>query len=300
KEVWTLFAFTLLTGVAWSFNMPVRQALVPVLVPKEDLLNAFALNSAGFNLTRIVGPTLGGLLIAWFGASNNFLLQAIVYFGVIVMVMQMRVPPPAPAKANRSVGGDLAEGLRYVWADKTVLTLMLLALIPMVFSMPYVSLMPVFAKDVLSVGPEGLGLLMAAPGLGALAGTLTLASLGNFKRKGLLLITAITLLGIFLVLFSQSPSLPMAMFFLVGVGACQIAFMATNNTLLQTIIPDALRGRVMSIYMLDQGLMPLGSMFAGVMASGMGAPFAVTVMGSFVLLLAVLSGVLIPRIRRME
>lgn len=299
-EVWHLYAFTLATGIAWSFNMPVRQALVPALVPKEDLLNAVALNSAAFNLTRIVGPSLGGLLIAWFGVANNFILQAVVYAGVVAMIMMMHVPALIRGGMKKSVRGDLAEGLRYVWTDSAVLTLMVLALIPMVFSMPYVSLMPMFARDVLNSGPEGLGLLMAAPGIGALAATFTLASLNNFRRKGLLLISAVTMLGVFLVLFSQSSWMPLSLLLLAVVGACQISFMATNNTLLQLLVPDELRGRVMSIYMLDQGLMPLGSMLAGVLAAGMGAPAAVTIMGAIVVVLATGAFVKVPAIRRME
>lgn len=299
-EVWHLYAFTLITGVSWSFNMPVRQALVPALVPKEDLLNAVALNSAAFNMTRIVGPSLGGLMIAWFGVANNFLAQAVVYGGVVAMIMMMNVPALARGGIKKSMGGDLKEGLSYVWNEKPVLTLMLLALIPMVFSMPYVSLMPMFARDVLNSGPEGLGLLMAAPGIGALVATFTLASLQNFRRKGLLLISAVTMLGFFLILFSQSSWMPLSLALLTLVGACQISFMATNNTLLQLLVPDELRGRVMSIYMLDQGLMPLGSLFAGVMAAGMGAPFAVTVMGAIVVVLALGAFVRVPAIRRME
>ncbi|MBI4497915.1 MAG: MFS transporter [Chloroflexi bacterium] len=300
-EVWHLFAFTLCTGIAWSFNQPVRQALVPSLVPKQDLMNAIALNSAAFNITRVIGPTVGGLLIGAFGVAGNFFVQAVAYLGVVAMVFFMELPPRSETQPRRSsVGRDLMAGLRYVREDTLILSIIGLALIPMIFAMPYVTLMPVFAKDVLGLGPGGLGLLISAPGFGALAATLTLASLSGFRRKGILTLTAAACLGGFLILFATSSWLPVSMLVLVGVGACQMAFMATNNTLLQLLVPDEYRGRVMSIYMLDMGLTPLGALFAGALASGMGAPTAVAVMGALVVALALVAMVRLPALRRLE
>jgi MFS family permease len=296
--VWNIVLFSLLTGVAWAFNMPVRQSVVPNLVPRSALMNALALNSAGFNLTRIVGPSLAGLLIAGIGIAGNFYLHAMAYVGVTMMVWQMNIPPrEGSAPKDVSVRRNLAEGARYVWRHPTLRAQMTLALVPVVVALPYISLMPVFAKDVLGLGPGGFGLLMAAPGLGAVIGTLTIASAGDIKHKGLLLFGALIALGISLVLFSQSRSFPLSMALLVLVGMFQMCYMTTNQTLLQITAPDELRGRVMGIYMLNQGLLPAGSLFAGVLASLWGAPLAVAVMGSAVLLLAGIAFVRLPAMR---
>ncbi len=300
-QVWHIFLFTLITGIAWSFNEPVRQSLVPNVVPKEDLMNAIALNSAGFNLTKIIGPALGGILIALFGAAGNFFVQSAAYMGVLVMVYLMHVPP-TPEEARRSSAmANLKEGFSYVWSTPAVLALMMTAYVPRVFAVPYQTLMPVFQKDVLGVGPEGLGMLMAAPGVGAVLAVLTLASVASrLKRQGLLLLVSLILLGIFLILFSRISSFPLALLVLVAVGAFQVLFMATTNTMLQIIVPDELRGRVMSLYMLDRGLMPAGALFAGVTAHFVGAPATVSMMGAIVIVLALVVAWRVPLIRRLE
>lgn len=284
-EVWHLFAFTLLTGVAWAFNMPVRQSVMPSLVPKDDIMNALALNSAGFNVTRIVGPTLGGVLIAALGTADNFFLQAAAYFMVTLTLLKLSVP--AASRSNTvSVRQNLIDGARYVFHDPTMRTLMLLALVPVIVALPYFTIMPVFAEEVLGKGAGGFGLLMAAPGIGAVIGTLTIASLSGISRKGPLLLGAIFALGGLLIVFSLSRSFWLSFGLLIVIGATQMAYLTTNQTLLQLIIPDELRGRVMGIYMLNQGLLPFGSLFAGGMADFVGAPDAVMVMGALTCALA--------------
>jgi MFS family permease len=205
--VWHIFVFTLITGIAWTFSEPVRQSMIPSVVPKTELANAIALNSGGFNLMKIIGPATGGAMIALFGAAGNFFVQGLAYAGVLAMIYLMHVPP-TPAEARRSSAlANLKEGFSYVWSTPAVLALMILAYVPRIFAVPYQTLMPVFQKDVLKVGPEGLGLLMAAPGVGAVLSVLVLASLTNrVKRQGLLLVGSIVILGAFLALFSQITS----------------------------------------------------------------------------------------------
>ncbi|HEY3302258.1 MAG TPA: MFS transporter [Candidatus Binatia bacterium] len=300
-ESWHLFVFTLLTGMAWAFNEPVRQSLVPAMVPKHELMNAVALNSIGFNLNKVLGPALGGVLIAAFGAAGNFFVQSAAYAGVLLMIYWMRVPPASGEARKSSALANLKEGFAYVWSNPTVLAIMALAYVPRVFAVPYQTLMPVFQKDVLGVGPEGLGLLMAAPGAGAVLAVLLLASAGNrTRRKGLLLLWSLIFLGTFLILFSRMTSFLLALFMLVGVGSFQIAFMATTNTLLQLLVPDALRGRVMSLYMLDRGLMPAGALAAGVAAHVIGAPATVAAMGGVVIVLALLISWRVPVLRKIQ
>jgi MFS family permease len=297
-QVWHLFAFTLLAGCAWSFNQPVRQALVPNLVPKEELMNAIALNSLAFNVTRILGPTLGGFFILWFGAAGNFFIQSGAYVGVFTMVALMNVPHTPPASNQTSVRANLVEGLRYVRSNETALTLVLMGLIPAVLVMPMMSLLPVFAKDVLDVGPDGFGVLIAFSGVGAVCAALTLATAGNVSFKGSLMLGAALSMGLALIFFSRSTFFPLSLAFLVMLGASQMSYMMTNNTVLQTSISDEFRGRVFSIYMLDHGFAPLGSLTAGIMADVLGAPTAVTIMGAAVTGLAIIAATRFPHIRR--
>ena len=300
-EVWHIFVFTLITGVAWTFSEPVRQSLIPSVVPKAELANAIALNSGGFNLMKIVGPALGGLMIALFGAGANFFLQAAAYAGVLVMIYLMQVPPTPENARQSSALANLKQGFAYVWSTPAVLALMTLAYVPRIFAVPYQTLMPVFQKDVLQVGPEGLGLLMAAPGVGAVLSVLVLASLTHrVRRQGLLLVGSIVVLGAFLVLFSQVTSFPLALIVLILVGAFQMLFLASTNTMLMLIVPDELRGRVMSLYMLDRGLMPAGALFAGVVAHIIGAPLTVATMGAIVIVLALIVAWRVPAIRALE
>jgi MFS transporter, DHA1 family, staphyloferrin A biosynthesis exporter len=299
-RVWHLFAFTLLTGIAWAFNEPVRQSCVPGVVPKQELMNAVALNSMGFNINKVLGPALGGVLIAGFGAGGNFFVQSVAYAGVLYMIFRMHVPRTPEDARHASAIANLKEGLAYVWSNPTVLALMMAAYVPRIFAVPYQTLMPVFQKDVLGVGPEGLGLLMAAPGAGAVLSVLLLSSTTHgIKRKGLMLLWSLVFLGSFLILFSSIKSFPVALIVLVGVGACQITFMATTNTLLQMLTPDALRGRVMSLYMLDRGLMPAGALMAGVTAHLVGAPWTVACMGGIVIVLALVVAWRVPRMRQL-
>lgn len=300
-QAWHLFVFTFFTGMAWAFHEPVRQSLVPSMVPKQELMNAITLNSAGFNLTKVIGPALGGVLIAAFGAAGNFFVQGAAYMGVLAMVYLMHVPPTSDEARKSSALANLKEGFAYVWSNPTVLALMAAAYVPRVFAVPYQALMPVFQKDVLGVGPGGLGLLMAAPGAGAVLSVLLLASTAHrIKRKGLLLLWSLVCLGSLLILFSRITSFPLALLALVGVGGSQIMFMTTTNTLLQMTVPDALRGRVMSLYMLDRGLMPVGALTAGVTAHVIGAPLTVAAMGGIVIILALLVSWLVPVLRKIE
>ena len=189
---------------------------------------------------------------------------------------------------------------RSVWRNPAVFALMTSALIPRIIAMPYQTLMPVFQKDVLKVGPEGLGLLLAAPGLGASMAGFALATLSSqLKRQGLVLLISLITLGAGMNIFAWTTSFPLALAVLVAIGACQIFYMATTNTMLQVIVPDHLRGRVMSIYMLDRGLMPLGSMTAGIGAHWLGAPATVSYMGLAVVVLALLVAWRAPVVRKL-
>jgi MFS family permease len=285
-HVWNIILFSLLTGVGWAFNMPVRQSVVPEVVPKSDLQNAIALNSVGFNTTRIIGPSVSGLLIAAVGIAGNFYLQAAMYIGVAAMVWQMTVNTERRSARDVSVLNNLVDGARYVWRNRPLRLQMTVALLPPLLAMPYMSLMPIFAKDVLGLGEVGFGVMMAAPGVGAVVGTLLIASSRDVNRRGLLTLICLTGMGATLLAFSQSHWVAVSLLLLVVAGAFQMVYMSTNQTMLQLKTPAEYRGRVMGIYMLNQGLMPLGSLFAGALAQFQGAPFAVAVMGGSVVALS--------------
>jgi predicted MFS family arabinose efflux permease len=300
-EVSHLFLFTLVSAMAWSFNQPVRQSLVPNLVPKQHLMNAVALDQSGFNVMKVLGPTLAGLLIAWFGAGGNFFVQGVAYAGVLATIYLMHVPPPPTEARQSSARENLSEGFAFVWRNRLIMTIMVVSLVPQIFAMPYIALMPVFQKDVLMVGPEGLGLLFAAPGVGAVPTMLLLASVAHrIRRSGLLLLVSLLCLGLCLILFSRTTSLPVALLILTAVGACQLTYLAAASTMLQTLVPDALRGRVTSLYMLDRGLSPIGALLAGLSAELLGAPTTLAMMGGLVILLVTTVVLRVPSLRELR
>jgi MFS transporter, DHA1 family, staphyloferrin A biosynthesis exporter len=296
--LWHLYVFTFVSGLGWSFTMPVRSALVPVLVPRADLMNAIALSSATFNIARVIGPAIGGVLLATMGGGGNFLVQACLYAVVIGLVAMMRVPAVPAAESGQdarpNMWASLLEGLRYIRGNRLVVTLLLLSLVSMLVGMPYQSLLPMFAKDVHDIGSGGLGLLMACSGFGAIVGTLAIAGAGDFPYKGRVQLAALGATGVALALFSQTSWLPLALLFLMLVGGFQMVGMTLNQTLIQTSITDDMRGRVSSVHMLDAGLMPLGSLAAGALAQGLGAPATVTLMGALLACLAALALMRLP------
>ena len=300
-EVWHLFVFTFVSGVGWSFTMPVRQSLVPALVPRHELLNAIALSSAAFNITRFLGPAAGGFLLKALGGGGNFMVQVGFYAIVVLLIAAMRVPAVPDGAQGRAANAwkSMIEGLRYVRTNSTVMTLLILALVPMLLGMPYQSLLPIFAGDVYDIGPGGLGILIALSGLGSFLATLVVASAGDFRRKGLVQLSALAMFGVALALFGQTPWLALAIVFLMLVGAFQMTYMTINQTLLQTSITDDVRGRVMSIYMLDAGMVPAGSFAAGAIARFFGAPTTVTIMGALIAGIAVLAMIRLKEFRNL-
>jgi len=289
-QTWHIFVFSMLSGAGWASGNPVRQALVPNLVPQKDLMNAIALNSAAFNITRMLGPAVGGILIVAVGPATNFFIQAISFFLVTLIVLPIRIPNNNIIETSKhSFSEDFIEGVRYVVKEKTTLALVLLALVPSIFMMPFTqSLMPVFSKDILKVDANGLGYILSSMGLGAFIGTLILASLGNFTHKGKMLFVIGILAGLSLIVFSQTKLLIFSMIIIIFQGAFQMIYHSTNNTIIQTITPNSMRGRVMSIYMLDHGLMPVGALIAGGIAQFYGADIAILIGGTITFSLFIL------------
>jgi MFS family permease len=266
-RVWHAMVFSFLMGCGFTLNQPVRQSLVANTVPRDDLGNAIALNAMAMNATRVVGPAVGGILIVAFGAAVNFLLQAALYLGMVAIIFPMRVPYRDTAKASDvSALRNLQEGVQYVWGNKTLLGLMILSFIPALFVMPVFQILPAFIDHVLHAQANVYGYLMATSGLGGLLGAFTMASFGGIIRAGWLGIIALLSATFFVILFSQSGQLWTAFVLIPMAAFSMMIFRVNNNTLVQTMVPDKLRGRVMAIYLLDHGLVPLGSSVIGVCA----------------------------------
>lgn len=265
-----------LTGTVNAVDIPTRQAFVVEMVGKSDLMNAIALNSAMFNSARLLGPVLAGLTISAFGVAPCYFINALSFVAVLIGLVMMEFQPNEHISSKGSAWEDLVAGIRYLRHSPNILMLIGGVAVPSVFGAPYAMLMPVFARDVLHGGPNVLGLLMSATGVGALMGALTLSALSEYPKRGHLLVGGGLLFAAFLILFSMSRWLPLSLLLLVGVGWAMITYNATTNTLVQTTVSDELRGRVMAVYsLMFIGLTPLGSLQAGAVAGRYGAPFAV-------------------------
>lgn len=299
-RVWHVLAIAALRGVMLSVNLPTRQALLSDIVDRQHLPNAIALNSATLNLTRILGGSLGGLLITLVGTAGVFLLNGLSFIILIVALAMMTIPPATRQVTHASILRSIGEGLSYLRGNQVLRTLVILALAPMVFGMPYMSLLPIFAGDVLDIGNEGYGLLVACTGIGAVAGSLTIAALSDYRRRGQLMLVIMAGFGTMLFLFSRSELPVLSAVLLLGVGAGQTGYMALNTTLLQTHASDAMRGRVMSIFFLNRGLVPVGTLVAGVASEAFGARAVVACMGLAVAGMAVTAMLRLPHLRAVE
>ncbi len=297
--LWHLVVASVVSGIILAFNLPSRQAIIPELVGQGQIMNAVALGSGAMNLNRVVAPALGGVLAGALGIGAVYYIIVACY--VVAAALLFLVPPlrTQVRDPHPTVFGAIGEGLRYVRRSPVLLQLLLMAMIPIAFGMPYQMLLPVFAADVLDVGPSGLGYLMGAAGIGALAGSLYVASLSDLRRKGLLLLIAAVMFGVFLVLFSMSTLFYLSLFLLLGVGMASSSYMAANNTLLLIHAEDRVRGRVMSLYMMTIGLYPMAVLPAAAIAESVGAPVAVAVGGGILILFTLAMAAARPALRRL-
>ncbi|MFC1974255.1 MFS transporter [Chloroflexota bacterium] len=298
-EVWHLIVSATLTGVLFAFNTPGRQSMIPELVEREQLMNAIALSIGAMNLTRIFAPALSGILVAIIGIDWVYYIT-VAFFGISAVLL-FAIPPmgKTPRDATSTIKSEILQGFSYVRNSPVLLSLLALAFIPIVFGMPYQMLMPAFAVDVLDVGASGLGFLMAAIGVGALIGSLSIASLGNFRHKGLLLYGALIVFGAFLVGFAGSNNYYLSVFLLLGIGAASTSYMATNNTMIHLNVTDDMRGRIMGIYMITIGLFPLGVLPISAIAEVIGVQLAVGVSGAFLVLFTLMMAMLRPGLRKL-
>jgi len=275
-----IVTIALFSGVMTALTLPTYQAIVRDLVGPEDLMNAIALNSIQFNLSRVIGPTLAGFAVGAIGVAGCFYLNAVSFLALIFALRRIRLPQmSAPPKTNSLWEGFL-EGVAYVRAQGRILRLLAIVAAISLFGLPYITLLPVFARDILHCGATGLGYLMAASGLGAVLGAVVLARLGDFRSKGTLAVLGGITFGLSTFGFALSRTFGLSLFFLFVDGWAMVSSAAVVNTLLQTHVSSHVRGRVMSLYTLSfMGLMPVGNLMMGSLAEWIGAPWALAIGG---------------------
>ncbi len=304
--VWTrtvtvesVMALAALLGVVNAFDIPTRQSFIVEMVGKEDLMSAIALNSSVFNATRVFGPAVAGVLIGSAGIAWCFFLNGVSYLAVIGGLLLMRLPPRVPQAAAGSAWAGLREIVTFIRADRRVSALVALTGLFSVFGFPFLVLMPVIARDVLRAGAAGYGALTAAVGVGALLGALSIAVWSGRISKGRTLVAGGTSFGLALALFASSRAFPLSVALVALAGCAMILNNALTNTLLQTLVPDALRGRVMGFYsFVFVGLAPLGALQAGALAEHFGAPWAVAIGGVITALAMVAVAWRVPELRK--
>ncbi|MHB0858124.1 MAG: MFS transporter [Anaerolineae bacterium] len=301
-QVWHIALLAVWSGIINSIDAPTRQALsVDMVDDRRDLSNAIAMNSTMFNMARIGGPAVAGLLLATLGAAWCFALNGVSFLAVIGALWMMRLPTKQIQISREPLAKQIAEGLRYCWAQSQVRILMLVVGVSCLFAISYGTLMPVFAADVLRVGEAGLGYLNAAVGVGAVGGSLTVASMGRYRFKGRMLTVGNLLLPVGLLVFASSRTLPLSLAALVLVGWSWVTQSATANTLLQALIPDELRGRVMAIYtLLFFGTAPFAALQAGALAQAFSPRVAVAAGALVTLVCGLAVWLLAPHLRRAE
>ena len=300
-QIWHLMLISAMQGVGFAFNMPSRQAFVAQLISRERLMNAIALNNAGMNFSRVIGPSIAGLFIAVIGPGEVYVAMALMYAFVVYSLT--RIPQSgAPVGTNRPPPlRSLADGLGYVRSNGVVFTLLLLAFAPVLLGMPYQQLMPVFADDVFNVGASGLGLLLSVNGIGALIGSLGVAGISNnFRRRGMLQMAMGIFFGIAIAVFALAQSYPVALAMLLVAGATSAGFQSLNSTLVMTNTEPAYHGRVMSVYMLTFSAMPLGVVPFGALSDIYGAPITIGIGGLLLTAVIALVGMLHPSYRHIR
>jgi len=299
-----LMALGFAQGVIFALAMPARQAAVPSLVGRSDLMNALSLNMAGMNINRLVAPALAGFLVVWSGgigvqayAPAHYVMAALYVVGGVILLFLPKMG--VMSLKGKGALSDMVMGVQYLRQNSTVLMLLLITLVGVVLSMSYFVLLPIFTKDIWHVGPGGFGVLMSVSGIGAIVGSLALASIGNSKR-GLLYLGFMLLTGIALTLLAFSPSYQMALVVIVIVGLAQAGRMTLSSTLIQYYTEEAYQGRVMSIYLMEFGLTSFASFGTALLVAPIGPQWAIGSGAIALIVLTVLAYFGVPKLRQLD
>lgn len=299
--IWAILAMSTLTGVAVAFNNPAYQALLLELVGRSDLPNAIALSSLAFNASRLLGPTLAAATLAVADIGWCYFLNGLSFFAVIIALWNIRDLPAREMKAGVALLANLRDAFRFLAGQPLMRTLLLLTAAYSLLCFPQMSLLPVFARDVLGIGADGLGWMVSCFGAGGVLSSLMLALLSDVPWRGRLYLTSAVGLGAMLVLLglSRHAALSLPLMMLLGIGHVQTV--VNNNTMLQRLMPDELRGRLLALHFLAfLGLMPLGNLLAGTLAHHLGAPRSVMIMGCCFALCVVVAAMRQPKLRTLS
>src|SRR5438105_1969088 len=297
-QVWHVMVLAVLLGIVNAFDIPVRQSFVVEMVGREDLINAIALNSSMLNGARVIGPAVAGIVVATVGEGWCFLINGLSYLAVIVGLLFITAGNQVPHEHEGSPMQTIIEGFRFVLHTRPVRALLILLGVVSLMGMPYSVLMPIFAEQILHGGARGLGILMGFSGIGALLGAVSLAGRKGVSGLGMWVMRACAGFGASLILFSLSRTFWLSTILLLPVGFCMMVQMASSNTLIQSMVPDRLRGRVMAVYsMMFVGMAPFGALFAGLLANKFGAPLTVAIGGGVCIAGAVVFRSHLPRVR---
>ena len=290
-EAWHIFAFIFFMGLSWVISDPARMSLIPNIVPKENLVNAFALNSMAFSLTRLGIPALGGVLIVIIGTGPTLLLEAALQVCAVCTALFLQVRKmDRPALRLSVMFSDLRDGARYVLSQPLLIGLFTLTAMPALLIMPSIQgLMPVYAAEVFNVDAKGLGLLLSAVGAGSTIGTFVLASMGDIRAKSIVMLGAAVALALTTALFSINAFFPTAYLNLMVISAAMMTLFSLSSATVQSTVPDNYRGRVSGLYMLTWGLFPFGSLASGFLAEHLGAPHATQIAAGTMLVLFALA-----------
>jgi MFS family permease len=301
-QYWHVLVLAFLLGITFSFQMPASQALVSSIVDRSAIGNAVALNSAQYNLLRILAPGLAGLFIAAGSLALGFWVYVVALVVVVFLIAGLRIPDTGPpVRVQAALWLDLQDGVRYVAANRVLGILVLLPAVPALFVLNYLTFIPFYARDILATGAAGLGLLTGAIGVGALVGALTLASRRPSGGSGRLVLGAMCVVGAALTVFATSRSVPISMLALAVMGMFQVAYYSTTNTLIQVLVPARLRGRVLSLYFLTSiGVIPIANLVGGALAEAIGVQLVLAAGGVLTVAIALLVAVFEPRIARLR
>jgi MFS family permease len=297
-QVWHIFVLAILLGTVNAFDNPARQSFLVEMVGRDDLMNAIALNSTMFNSARLLGPAIAGILVAEIGEGWCFFANGLSYLAGIAGLLMMRLPVRERTRERTSPMERLTEGARFVWRTGPIRDLLALLGLSGLVVLPFTVLMPLFADRVLHSGARGLGFLMAATGLGAVLGTLTLAAKCGTQGLERWVLFSCTGCGLILILFACSSSFWLSTVLLVPVGYCMLLQMSSSNTLIQAMVPDKLRGRVMAVYaMMFMGMPPIGALLEGSVADRLGPQVTVVCGATLAVSGALVFGFRMPRMR---
>ena len=285
-EVWHVLVIAVVNGLASGFDWPARLTLMPALVSKTQLRSAVALTAAAFNAARIVGPAVGGFLISLVGLAACFTFNAMMYIPFVVVLALLEVPASVATGGVAGVRGAFAnviDGYRYIWRTPVIRGLLSVDVVPLMFGIAYFTLAPAVARDVLGLGSRGYGVLLAANGVGALTGTLGVAMLSGVRRRGRIVITGVACFGTMLVAFALSSNVVLSLILILFLGLATSTYATFNDTLVQTLVDERYRGRVLAVYTMLWGLTPIGGLEAGFIARFIGVQGALVVNGLIVL-----------------